>query len=565
MGNMEQQTLRHLLRAARHLTAERALDRALAGAVSVACEMTRARHGAIAVLGLDGTRIERLVTADTEQGMPAAAAAATPALQQEMIGRPVPIRRTQIAEPPSADRAAPQPAAMRSFLAVPIMIGTRVWGHLYLADANAGEFTEDDEQAALILSALVSSAIDHTELLDRLPPSSETARLELRRGEAIVAMARVLQPDAGMQEVAEVVAEEGQQFAEVRALVLFLPIGDQLEAVSAALDVPAPASGFSIPLQGALADPVFRGLRVVHLSGDPRPVELGLRRWLGADSALLVPLEFVGRAVGVLAAFDPRSGAPGFGPEDERLLRSFADAAATAIVASRLVQAESAERRAAERAREGGRLARELHDETLQGLGLLRLSLSSALQGETNEQLARSVESAIRDLDHEIDELRRLIDELRPAALQVLGLEAALRALADDAAVLGNLEVETDISLGGGPERLPAEIEHALYRTAQEALTNVVKHADASRVELDLASDTDSVELRVADNGRGIGARPGRIGFGLLAMRERVESVGGRFDLATSAGTGTTVRASFPAVGVGGRAQVPPTPDPLPG
>ncbi len=559
---MEQGKLRQLLHAARHLTAESELDHALAGAVSVACEMTHAQHGAVAVLNPDGTGIARVIVPQAQQGDSAAAAAATPALLQEMIDRPVPICRTETAEPPSADSAAAQPPVMRSFLAVPIMAGTRAWGYIYLADPSAGEFTQDDQEAVLLLSSLVLSAIKHVELIDSLPPSAEAARRELRRSEAIIAMSRLLRPDTGMQEIAEVIAEEGLQFAEARAVILFLPIGDQLQAVSAALDGPAPASGFSIALDGPLADRVFRGLHTVHLRGSPRPEEFGLRRWLGASSALLVPLQFVGRAVGVLAAFDPRSGTPEFGPEDERLLRSFADAAATGLVASRLVQAESAEHGAAERAREGPRLARELHDETLQALGLLRLSLSSALQEERREPLARAVRSAISELDHEIEELRRLIDELRPAALQALGLDGAVRALAENAAAVAGLEVVTNISLGEGPERLPTEIEHALYRTAQEALTNVVKHADASRVELDLVSDADFIELRVADDGRGIGARPGRIGFGLLAMRERVEAAGGRFDLTTSADGGTTVRAAFPAVRAPGLGEVPSAPKP---
>ena len=543
---MEQRALRHLLRAARHLTAERDLDRALARAVAVAREMTGAHHGALGVLDPAGTSVARLVTGrpDAESDELDCAAAAPPALQSELIKHPVPIRRTGAGDTSGTRAAAAQAPAIRSFLAVPIVVGGRAWGHLYLADAIAGEFTEEDEQATLILSALASTAVGHTELVNHLPPNAEAARRELRRAEAIIAMARLLGRDPRLKEVVEVIAQEGQEFLDARALVVFLQIGDQLEAVAAAPDTAAQGSGFSLPLHGPLIDPVFSGQRAIYLHGEPRPEELGLRHWLAARSGVLVPLLFVGEAVGVVGAFDPRSGAAEFEPEDERLLRSFAEAAAIAIVASRLVETERAERHAAEGggARERGRLARELHDETLQGLAMLRLSLSSALQGETAEPLASAVEAAIGRLDQEIEELRRLIDELRPAVLHALGLEDALRTLGENAAADGNLEVEINISLAGD---LPANVEHALYRTAQEALTNVVKHADASRVELDLDSDTDAVELRVADDGRGIGARPGRIGFGLLAMRERVESAGGRFDLATSASGGTTVEATF--------------------
>jgi signal transduction histidine kinase len=140
-------------------------------------------------------------------------------------------------------------------------------------------------------------------------------------------------------------------------------------------------------------------------------------------------------------------------------------------------------------------------------------------------------------------------------------LEAALRALAEDAAAEGNLEVETNISLAARRGALPAKVEHALYRTAQEALTNVVKHADARRVDLDLESEGDAVELRVADDGRGIGARPGRIGFGLLGMRTRIEAAGGEFDLHSSATAGTTVRATFAHVREQDAAQADPAPE----
>jgi two-component system, NarL family, sensor histidine kinase DevS len=547
---MEQRTLRHLFRAARRLTAERDLDRALASAVAVAREITGAQHGALAVLDPAATSVARFVirSPGAESDEIEWAAAAPPALQAELIMHPVPLRRAGARDTLGTGEAAAEAPPTWSFLAVPIMVGADPWGHLYLADAGAGEFTDDDVQAMLVLGALVSTAVRHAEAVNRLPPSSEGSRRELRRAEAIIAMARVLEGEPRLQEVLDVIAEEGQQFLGAGAFVVFLPVGDQLEAVSAALDTATPVSGFSLPLGGALVDPVFRGLQVAHLRGEPRPEEVGLRRWLDAHTGLLVPVPFVGSAVAVVAAFDPRSGAPGFDASDERLLRSFAESAAPAIVTTRLVQSERAERRASERGREGTRLARELHDETLQALGLLRLSLSSALETEKNESLTSAVEAAIVHIDYEIEELRRLIDELQPSLLQALGLVGALRALAENAAAEGELEVETNISLAGLHGPLPAEVEHALYRTAQEALTNVVKHADASRVELDLQSDTDAIALRVGDDGRGIGARPGRIGFGLLAMRARIEAAGGDFDLSTSATGGTSVRATFASV-----------------
>jgi signal transduction histidine kinase len=195
---------------------------------------------------------------------------------------------------------------------------------------------------------------------------------------------------------------------------------------------------------------------------------------------------------------------------------------------------------AAEQARR--RWARELHDETLQSLGGLQVLLSSALRRGASEGLEGSVREAIEHIGTEIESLRTLITELRPAALDELGLAPAIDSLGQRVAAVEGLEVDVQVDVGG---RLDAELETTVYRLVQEALTNVAKHANAERVSLRAALDYDVVRVEVTDDGRGFDPRGRAEGFGLIGMHERVALAGGRLEIESSAGR-TVVRASLP-------------------
>ncbi len=198
--------------------------------------------------------------------------------------------------------------------------------------------------------------------------------------------------------------------------------------------------------------------------------------------------------------------------------------------------------------RERRRWARELHDETLQRLGAMRLRLAAARRGPA-AALGPAVEDAIAELAEEITELRSLIAELSPVALEELGLEAALESLAYHHRVESGLEVTVDLSHwrgGEGPVRLDPELESTLYRVVQEALTNVVAHAHATRVDLRLQRSTAEVEVSVADDGHGIDPRARSTGLGLVVLAERLSLVDGELTIESSPGEGTTVTARVP-------------------
>jgi len=198
------------------------------------------------------------------------------------------------------------------------------------------------------------------------------------------------------------------------------------------------------------------------------------------------------------------------------------------------------------------RLARELHDETGQGLTSILLALGT-LKGETDPQALEEGLSAVQELAvSTLQGVRELAFELRPKALDDFGLAAALERLTETFQERTGIAVAMAARLDG---RLPEDTENALYRLVQEALTNVVKHAHANQVSIVLSQSGDALVAIVEDDGEGFAANPtAGEGFGLIAMRERIALLGGEIAIESSAGAGTTLRATIP---VGGTAEPP--------
>jgi signal transduction histidine kinase len=195
------------------------------------------------------------------------------------------------------------------------------------------------------------------------------------------------------------------------------------------------------------------------------------------------------------------------------------------------------------------RWARELHDDTLQSLGNLRLILAGAHRGGEPKTMAGAIGQALEQLGADITNLRALITDLRPAALDQLGVEAAVMALVDrvsrDGLVI-DLSVELDDERRGGLTRYISELETAVYRIVQEALNNATKHGLAKRAVVEVHEDGASVRVVVRDDGRGFDPSEQSSGFGLPGMRERAGLLGGELNIASIPGEGTTVSAVFP-------------------
>lgn len=197
------------------------------------------------------------------------------------------------------------------------------------------------------------------------------------------------------------------------------------------------------------------------------------------------------------------------------------------------------------------RWARELHDEVLQSLSAMRMRLAAARRRGSAAELEAALEATFVGLGEQIAALRSLSTELRPAVLDQLGLEAALRALAEHHAAADGLEVMTRVELAGGHNgqngggrRLEPALESAIYRIVQEAFSEIARHASARRVTLALVEDEDGFELTIEDDGSGFG-QAARL-RDVAALRRRLELMGGELEVAPRSGDGTVVRGRVP-------------------
>ncbi len=198
---------------------------------------------------------------------------------------------------------------------------------------------------------------------------------------------------------------------------------------------------------------------------------------------------------------------------------------------------------------ERARWARELHDETLQGLAALHVQLASRGRPGTVDEMARQMRRAQEQIESEMDKLRGLIADLRPAALDELGLEASVKDLAERTQVVYGIQVDTRLELHdveGAPRRLAPDVETAAYRIAQECLSNAARHAGASRVFIELAQRDGALQVRVTDDGGGFQPDGESAGFGLRGMRERVDLLAGELEIGSQPGSGTQVTALLP-------------------
>jgi signal transduction histidine kinase len=264
------------------------------------------------------------------------------------------------------------------------------------------------------------------------------------------------------------------------------------------------------------------------------------------SSFLGVPVIVRGEAFGNLYLTEKEGGGE-FDQADEDSAVVLAAWTAIAIQNARSVADQRLRQSIQSSEEERRRWARELHDETLQGLGGLRVLLASGLRHADDAGLREAVTKAVAQIGVEIANLRSLITELRPAVLDEIGLVAALETLAGRLAATEDLTVETEFDVAlEQPPRLSADVESTVYRLVQEGLTNAAKHAHATRVQIGLAMDDGAVKVFVSDDGGGFESGQASEGFGLIGMRERVVLLGGVLRIDSEPGTGTTLSARIP-------------------
>jgi len=526
------------------------LDRVL----EAAREITGARYAAVGILNEQRSALAQLLTS----GVDAATHSVIGDLPTgkgvlgELIDQPQPLRLADVGQHPLSYGFPAGHPVMNSFLGVPILIRGRAWGNLYLAEKAAGEFTDADEEAVLILAKWASIAIDN----GRLYETSERRRRESEkyaRGlEATRDVVVAIGEEIALENVLELIAKRGRALVGARSVMIMLRDGEELVAqTSAGYD--QAIRGFRLPISGSTSGQVLE-------SGVPeRITDMGARLGIAPgefgvenpQTALLVPMLYRGDAIGILAAFDCGDDGELYSEDDEQTLLTFAVSAATAVALAQSVAADRLRSSLASAEAERRRWARELHDETLQGLAGLRLLMSSALRQGDSAQLEQTLDTmrtAMEHIEREIENLLTIITELRPAALDELGLKIAIEALLDRHREQSGLEIVSELTLpdpAKGAARRDGDLESAIYRLVQEALTNVTKHAEASTVRVALGESAGVVQVEVEDDGRGFNAEAASQGFGLEGMRERVGLAGGTLSI-TPSEHGTLIRACLP-------------------
>jgi signal transduction histidine kinase len=550
---LSREQLERLLAAGRGLIGELDTELVLDRLLETARELTGARYAALGILDEERKELARFITRgiDAETHRRIGDLPRGHGILGLLIDDPRPLRLADLGTHPRSYGFPPHHPAMHTFLGVPLMVRGESWGRIYLTEkAGGGEFTEADEAAVIVLADWAAIAIENARLYETVQERSEELGRAVRGFEAAAAIAQALGAETDISRVLELVVKRGRALVEARSVLILLAEGDDLVVAAGAGHIARPEPA-RIPLEGSTAGQVLidqRPRRARERNLRYPPSRFGVP---DASAALLVPLVYRSQSVGVLMAFDRLSGPGTFTDDDEQVLVSFAASAATAVATARSVAADRLRRTIDAAEAERRRWARELHDETLQGLGGLKVLLSSSVRAEDPDTLRGAVREAIDHVSAEIENLRAIITELRPAALDQLGLGPAVRSLVDRTANVQGLEIDASVDLaaerGEQDRRLPPELETTVYRLVQEALTNVAKHANANCVEVDISESDGEVRLRVADDGIGVGPGAERAGgFGLVGMQERVVLHGGRLDVHRRDGHGTVVEAVLP-------------------
>ena len=550
---LDAERLWELIQVGRGLVAELDMDRLIGELLDVARRVTGARYAAVGILDERRTELERFITRgiDPELHRAIGDLPRGRGILGLLIRDPQPLRLREIGDHPRSYGFPPGHPRMHSFLGVPILVRNEAFGNLYLTDKEGGEFDEPDEQAAVILAAWAAIAVENARLYGEASAQRDQLERANRGLEAITTVARAVGAETDLDVLLDLIVKRARALVDACTVVIWLQQDDELVAAAHGGEAPPRVTEARIPLVGTVSGEVARSGVGERVADAGAALRLSLDRLgLEASTALLVPLSFRGRVSGVMAAYDHLGADRRFSADDEELLKSFAASAATAVANAQSVADERLRQRMQAAEQERQRWARELHDETLQGLASLVVGLGAARRSGDQAAEEEAIDAAMAQVQQEIRNLRALITQLRPAALDELGVGAAIDGLVGRMDVDGRsvvAHVDLDHESRRHPTRLVPELEATVYRLVQEALNNAVAHSRASAIRVEVVERDGTISVEVSDDGVGFDPAAKTEGFGLLGMRERVELAGGSLEISSSPGEGTCVRARIPA------------------
>ena len=365
--------------------------------------------------------------------------------------------------------------------------------------------------------------------------------------EAGMALASEVSLDAVLQRIVELAVDLtdarygalGVLTPDGRAIEDFITVGITPEQ-RAALGDPPVGHG----LLGALTrEP--HPIRIPNIAADPRSVGFPPNH---PPMTSLLGARIIGRGTvfGNIYLTD-KQGAEMFDEEDERVLVVLATQAAIAVENARLY--DETERRGRELQRlqvfeERERIAKELHDGVIQSLFAVGMSLQGLASSSADPETARRLEAAVEDVDFAIRDLRNYIFGLRPGILADRQLDQALKELVTEFEARSG--VVTVVDVDGEAASSLASSAGEVVQLAREALSNVSRHAEATTCRVSLRRGAEGIVLEIDDDGRGFDVGATNPGMGLRNLRDRVETLGGKLEIQSTPGEGTTVRATLP-------------------
>jgi two-component system, NarL family, sensor histidine kinase DevS len=521
------------------LSSELSLSAVLQRIIDLAVEVTAARYGALGVLGPDERISEFVTTGITEEQRRAIGDLPVGhGILGVLIGDAKPLRLRSIADHPQSVGFPPNHPPMRSFLGAPLKARGRVFGNIYLTEKQgAPEFSEQDEDALVILAAQAGVAVENARLY-------EEARQRERRLEAIREISTRILEGADPEDILELVALRARELVGADLATIAVP-ADQRESLRIQVAdgmYSDELRGMEFPMEPSVSgEPIHTGNPVVlsDASGDERAYQPMIR--LGEmGPAMFLPLSVRGNPFGTLAVAN-RTGGRTFSQEDLAVVETFAGQASVAIEYGR-VQSELKRLTVMD---ERERIAKELHDGVIQSLFAVGMGLQATATLSKDPALEQRISDAVGEIDRAIRDLRNYIFGLRPGVLADRQLDQAIRQLAED--FQGKTGVTTAVEIDG---RVAAEVSGRagdVIQLIREALSNIGRHANAATCRVSLIRTKEGALLEIDDDGQGFDSEAAKgKGHGLRNLEERANSIGGELEIASAKSDGTTIRVRIP-------------------
>jgi len=525
-----QDRLRSLLRANRIVVEELDLSVVLRRIAEAAIELVDAQYGALGVIAAEGG-LEQFI----HVGIPENDVDAIGHLPEGhgLLGAVIetgePIRLEHLADDPRSSGFPAHHPKMDGFLGVPIRVRAEVFGNLYLTNPRAGRFTVEDEELVRVLADTAGIAIENSRLF------AEVTRRQRWSAALADVTSALLAGDQG--DPLQILIDHVAELVDADLVIAATPVGPDSEEGSNLRVAAARGAGSEylvgrvFPSQRSVSGDVLNSGLPVLVAG--READEMFDGGPAVGPTLVIPLNTFGRWIAAVSV-SRRVGDPKFTPAEVDMITRFATQAGVAIEVAR----GRSDRQQLELSHDRTRIARDLHDHVIQRLFATGLSLQSTA-GRSTDAVRGSLLEQVEAIDTAISEIRAVVFALS-LDNRVSGNSLRHRLL-DIATELGASLASTPALSFRGPVDLLVRdgLADDVAAAVRESLTNVVRHAQATRIEVEITIDDDVVNVRVDDDG--IGYSPGDHVGGTKNLRERAAHLGGECSIRKNPNGGTRV------------------------